>query len=60
MPESLLCFDLGVCDDEFQDFLSRIEGKFGLKLGKPCPVPFAESSASIRDVASWVRSLQEQ
>lgn len=58
--DSLLCFDLGVCDDEFQDFLLRVEERFGLQLEKPCKVPFSESSASVEEVANWIRSFIEQ
>ena len=56
-PGSLLCFDLGVCDDEFQDFLLRVEDRFELQLTKPFRIPFSESSASVEDVANWVRSI---
>lgn len=54
--DSLVCFDLGVCDDDFQDLLIRMEEKFSIQLEKPCKVPFSEASASIEDLANWVRS----
>lgn len=54
--ESLVCFDLGVCDDDFQDLLTRIEARISMRLENPCHVPFSEASASVGDLANWVRA----
>lgn len=54
--DSLVCFDLGVCDDEFRDLIMRIENRFSMELEKPCIAPFSEANASVGDLAEWVQS----
>ena len=55
--DSLVCFDLGVCDGEFQDLMMCIEERFAMQLPEPCHVPFSEENASVGDLADWVRSF---
>lgn len=57
--DSLICFDLGICDDEFQDLLLKVKERFGLDVPVPCHTPFSESNASVADLVRWIELLSD-
>ncbi|QDX26162.1 hypothetical protein FPZ54_09100 [Sphingomonas suaedae] len=57
---SLICYDIGICDGEFQEFMALAEERFDLKLPSPCPLPFKEEEASIEIVADWIKLQQRE
>ncbi len=52
--KSLICYDIGICDGEFQDFMLRVEERFGLNLPTPCHLPFREEEATVELISHWV------
>lgn len=52
--QSLICHEIGICDGEFQDFMSLIERRCGLKLPSPCLLPFREDEATVEIISNWI------
>lgn len=53
-PQSLICFELGICDADFQDFMTLAEERCRLSLPTPCHLPFREEDATVEVISEWI------
>lgn len=53
--QSLICYEVGICDGEFEDFMALVESRCNLSLPTPCHLPFREDEATLGMIADWVQ-----
>jgi hypothetical protein len=53
-PKSLICFEVGICDGDFQDFMALAEERCHLNLPTPCHLPFREEDATVEIISEWI------
>lgn len=59
-PQSLICFELGVCDGDFQDFMALAEERCRLNLPTPCHLSFREEEATVAIISDWIAQQSAQ
>jgi len=55
---SKICGDLGVCDEDFQDYMQEVWQVYGLPSSDVVHLDIAEGQITLADIAHWVENTK--
>ena len=59
IPEdSKICSDLGVCDEDFQDYMEEVWRVYGLPKDETVRLDKTENQITLADIARWVEEAR--
>ena len=56
--DSKICSDLGVCDEDFQDYMEEVWRVYGLPKDETVRLDKTENQITLADIARWVEEAR--